>query len=140
MRAHGVAAFPDPDSNGNIRTPPGSASAKDSAAFRSAYGSCRALAPNGLLVNPSEGILSAQQEARLQQQMLAFAACMRSHGVPTFPDPTVANGHIHLRVDADQRIDANSPIVTAALAACRSKLSGVNGRYAGKLVAGAAGR
>jgi hypothetical protein len=139
MRAHGVTSFPDPDSSGNIRPPSrGSAIAKDSAAFRSASDACRALAPNGLLANPSGGILSAQQETQLQGQMLAFAACMRSHGVPTFPDPTVANGRIQVR--AGQRVNANSPIVRAAFTACRSKFSGGYGAYASKLVAGAAGK
>jgi len=64
---------------------------------------------------------------------------MRSHRVPAFPDPEVVNGHIRIRVTAGQ-IDPNSPIVTAAVAACQSKLGGkFAGRGAEKLVQGAAG-
>jgi hypothetical protein len=63
---------------------------------------------------------------------------MRSHGVPEFPDPDVLNGRTHVRVAAGQ-IDPNSPIVTAAVAACRSKLAG-GGISADNLVQGAAGQ
>jgi hypothetical protein len=59
----------------------------------------------------------------LQAQMLAFAKCMRSHGVPAFPDPQVENGGTtHLQVTAGQ-IDPNSPVVKAAMVACRSKFA-----------------
>ena len=54
--------------------------------------------------------------------MLAFAECMRSHGVPKFPDPQVDNGGTHMQVTAGQ-IDPNSPIVKAAIATCRSKFA-----------------
>src|SRR5262249_59229270 len=72
--------------------------------------------------------------------LLAFAKCMRSHRVPAFPDPQVVDGHIHIRVTAGQ-IDPNSPVVTAAAAACRSKLGTGRGSESGaeKLVQGAAG-
>jgi hypothetical protein len=60
---------------------------------------------------------------------------MRSHGVPEFPDPNNDGG---FRVTAGQ-IDPNSPIVTAAAAACRSTLRVRGGLTAGQLVQGAAG-
>jgi hypothetical protein len=44
-----------------------------------------------------------------------FSACMRSHGVPSFPDPG-ADGTIHV----PSTIDDGSPIVRAAYRACRS--------------------
>jgi hypothetical protein len=137
MRSHGVANFPDPDNNGSIQIPSGSAIDKSSDAYRSAYGACRSLAPSrGLLRGPSGDCYPCSSSRRqLQQQMLAFTACMRSHGIHAFPDPTVANGRIHLRLEVGQRIDPNSPLVTAALATCRTKLSGEYGRNAGKLVA-----
>jgi hypothetical protein len=68
-----------------------------------------------------------------QDQLLAFAKCMRSHGVPQFPDPQVVNGHINMHLPAGQ-IDPRSPIVTAAMAACRGKLGPVGLRGAEKLV------
>jgi hypothetical protein len=131
MRSHGVPNFPDPDSSGRIRIGP---EIDDrSPTVRAAYRACRSLAT-------SEGSISGQDDDVLQQQqLLAFAKCMRSHRVPAFPDPQVVNGHIRMRVTAGQ-IDPNSPIVTAAAAACRSKLGGkFPGRGAEKLVQGAAG-
>jgi hypothetical protein len=53
-----------------------------------------------------------------QAQLLAFARCMRSHGVPSFADPT-ARG---LTLPAG--IDANSPSFQAAFQACRRLLPG----------------
>jgi hypothetical protein len=34
------------------------------------------------------------QQAHNLAQALKYAACMRSHGVPAFPDPTVSGGQI----------------------------------------------
>jgi hypothetical protein len=131
VRSNGVRNFPDPDSSGRIMIPTGALD-KRSPAFQAAYRACRRLAPSGG---------SPQQQARWQEQLLAFATCMRSHDVPAFPDPQVVNGGIHLRVTGGQ-IDPNSPVVTAATAACRSKLAS---NFAGirnpaeELVHGAAG-
>jgi hypothetical protein len=52
-------------------------------------------------------------------QLLAFAKCMQTHGVPQFPDPT-ANGGIGL----PQGVDPNSPQFQKAWKECQSKLPG----------------
>jgi hypothetical protein len=109
MRENGVPSFPDPDSSGRF-----SGIDKRSPAVQAAQRACRHLAPGG-------GSLSPQQDAQLQAQLLAFAACMRTHGVAAFPDPIVANGRVQIPVIADQ-INPNAPTVTAATAACRITL------------------
>jgi len=129
MRSHGVPNFPDPRSDGSVQIP--SRTDLRSPAYLAAYRACRSLAP-------SRGSSSPQLDEQLQRRVLAFAKCMRSHGVPEFPDPDVLNGRTHVRVVAGQ-IDPNSPIVTAAVAACRSKLAG-GGISADNLVQGAAGQ
>jgi hypothetical protein len=130
MRRHGVPSFPDPDSSGRIQIP--STIDDRSATVRAAYRACRDLAP-------SEGSVTGQGDTMQQDELLAFARCMRAHGVPAFPDPQVVNGHIRMRVTAGQ-IDPNSPVVTSAMAACRSKLGGrSSASSAQKLVEGAAG-
>jgi hypothetical protein len=129
MRSHGVPNFPDPDSSGRIRIP--STIDDRLPTVQAAYHSCRNLAP-------SEDSLTGQGDVMQQDQLLAFAKCMRSHGVPAFPDPQVVNDHIRLRVTAGQ-IDPNSPLVIAAEAACRSRLGPASARGAEKLVQGAAG-
>jgi hypothetical protein len=114
MRSHGLANFPDPGNDGRINA---AGIDKRSPAFQAAYRACRALDPGGQL--------NQQTRTQLQRQLpqlLAFAKCMRAHGVHTFPDPDIApDGHdIEF---ANPGIDTNSPTFTAAAAACRSKLS-----------------
>jgi predicted small secreted protein len=78
MRSHGVPDFPDPSANGGrLHVSPDSLGVSSSV-YQSALNACRHLAPDA--TPPSQG----QQMLR---QVLQFARCMRSHGVPDFPDP-----------------------------------------------------
>lgn len=47
---------------------------------------------------------------------LAYARCMRSHGVPSFPDPLPGGGFVF---HAGGGVDPSSPAFSAAQAACR---------------------
>jgi hypothetical protein len=124
MRSHGVGNYPDPDSNNVMRT---AGIDKNSPTYKAAARACRSLAPTA----PPPAM-----QAQLQAQMLAFAKCMRSHGVSAFPDPQIENGALQLKVNPGQ-IDPNSPIVKAAIEACRSKFVGKGGAIeAQKLVQG----
>jgi hypothetical protein len=123
MRRHGVPTFPDPDSSGTIHIPE---SIDRLPTAQAAYHACHNLAP-------SEGSVTGQGPTMSQAQLLAFAKCMRSHGVPKFPDPQVVNGHINMPLTAGQ-IDPSSPVVTAAIAACRSTLGPAGLRGAERLV------
>jgi hypothetical protein len=79
MRSHGVSNFPDPSAGGHpqaIQVNP------RSPAFQTAQRACRKLAPGGL---GSPTHLSASQ----RRAALEFAQCMRAHGEPNFPDPTL---------------------------------------------------
>jgi hypothetical protein len=49
-----------------------------------------------------------------------FSACMRSHGVPAFPDPINNGATLHVQVGPGARIDPSSPKYHDALAACNS--------------------
>jgi hypothetical protein len=129
MRSHGVPSFPDPGADGMIQVP--STIDDGSPIVRAAYRACHSLAP-------SESSITGQGDTMSQDQLLAFAKCMRSHGVPKFPDPQVVNGHINMHVTAGQ-IDPRSPTVTAATAACRGKLGPAGLRGAEKLVNGPLG-
>ncbi len=62
------------------------------------------------------GSTNSQSNSR----MLAYSACMRSHGEPKFPDPN-AQGQVKQQLIASG-IDVNSPQYQAAETACRSKL------------------
>jgi hypothetical protein len=63
--------------------------------------------------------LSASQRAQLQQRLVKFAQCMRSHGV-NIPDPgSTAGGGFGFR-QAFRALDRNSPAFQSALTACQS--------------------
>jgi hypothetical protein len=128
MRSHGVPNFPDPGSDGRINA---AGIDKGSRTFQGAYGSCRALAPAGLL--------NEQTRTQLQRQLpqlLAFAACMRAHGVPAFGDPSIRPDGHHIEWPVP-RFDTNSPTFHAAAAACKGTLSrDQSSRLFGKLSGG----
>jgi hypothetical protein len=51
--------------------------------------------------------------------LVKFAQCMRSHGVPGFPDPD-ASGHMRVGFGPGTGIDPNSPQFKSAMEACRT--------------------
>ena len=78
MRAHGVTNFPDPrPGSGGIQIPANVN--PQSPAFRSAQQACKQFLPNN-------GVVPATS-AKDRAAALALARCMRTHGVPQFPDP-----------------------------------------------------
>ena len=123
MRSHGVPGFPDPNGQGVIQLSggPGSAIDPTSPRFHSAQQACRKVLPNGGHATPAE-------IAAAQRQLLAFAACMRKHGVPDFPDPTFSGGHFSFQVNGSQSgFDSTSPKYFAARRACQADLPGKAG-------------
>jgi hypothetical protein len=119
MRSHGVPNFPDPGSGGGISVGPGSGIDPASPKFRAAQQACQNVLPNG-------GQPSPQQLAKMQQKLLAFSACMRSHGVPDFPDPSFSGGgaQLSLRGTPGSDLNPNSPRFQAAQTACQGNLPG----------------
>jgi hypothetical protein len=97
MRDHGVSGFPDP---GTTETPNSfgvdgynfdlpSTMDTQSPAYESGAKDCEKLIGMGTGSGPPAGVL-----AKARKAALAHAECMREHGVPNFPDPTVTgNGH-----------------------------------------------
>ncbi len=80
MRSHGVTNFPDPGPNG-LQIPLGINT--QSPSFRSAQEACKQYLPNG----GAPPATSASERGAA----LAFAKCMRTHGVPDFPDPAFSS-------------------------------------------------
>jgi hypothetical protein len=124
MRSHGVPDFPDPQHTGRgisltIHGSKGGDLNPNSPQFQAAQKACRAYAPTP----PS----NAAPNPHLQQQALAFSQCMRSHGVPNFPDPKVSGNTVQLGGPSSQGFDPNSPQFQAAQKACQSSLPGTSG-------------
>jgi hypothetical protein len=115
MRSHGIPNFPDPSANGSVTF---SGMNPDSPVFRKAQDACRKFTPNGgRAPSPAE-------QAAAQAAALKYSACMRSHGVPKFPDPQFSNGRASLRIGRDIGIDPSSPTFQAAQKACQKDLPG----------------
>jgi hypothetical protein len=80
MRSNGVPNFPDASAGGGIQISPGSGLNPQSPAFQAAQKACGKLLPGG---GPGP-----RKPTRAQfVAALAFARCMRTHGLPHFPDP-----------------------------------------------------
>lgn len=132
IRSHGVPDFPEP-SEGKLLIKGNSKNGLNpgSPQFRSAMKACRSLAPAPKI--------SPQQTAAMQAQALKFSACMRSHGVPNFPDPKFEGGGVRMSLHAGPgAINPQSPQFQAAQKACQGDLPGPKGGP-GAVQAGPAG-
>jgi hypothetical protein len=116
MRSHGVPNFPDPASSGGIpKTGVISAEgAVSSAQVDAAQNACKSLLPAG---SPLSGTPIQTVPTRDQQDYLKVAACLRSHGVANFPDPTFSNGTVHF--DIPPSIDTHSTQFAQAKQICQ---------------------
>ncbi len=96
MRSHGVADFPDPGSGGAIPKADAQQLGVSSSQFSAAQQACQHLLPatGGALEDQAHQCMVAGvcPQALVQQMLTAqrqFARCMRSRGLPDFPDPTL---------------------------------------------------
>jgi hypothetical protein len=115
MRSHEVPTFPDPSSTeGTLGAMVSSAGIDlQSPTVQAALAACQQF-------TPTQNATSAQSAAQ-NAQALQFAQCMRSHGVPNFPDPGASSGTgagaVHLNLNGTG-IDFGSPPIQAAITAC----------------------
>lgn len=113
MRSHGVSNFPDnaiSSSSGGgteVNLPQGIANNPD---YKSASQACQSQLPKG----GNGGSSSANTGAEL-----TFANCMRSHGVPNFPEPSSSGG---MKISSGNGVDPNSPTFKSAMQTCRKDL------------------
>jgi hypothetical protein len=112
MRSHGVRSFPDPDAQGTITITVSRALDPRSPLFQRAESACGHLLPSGTALSPA-------RQQQMKARLLAFAACMRSHGVPGFPDPTFSGGGVSQGFGRGDGVDPRSSIFEAAQQACR---------------------
>jgi hypothetical protein len=116
MRAHGEPGFPDPQANGSILIGPQDHLAQGSPQFAAANKACQHLLPP---IRP----MTAAQQRRLTQKLLKWVACMRTHGVPNMPDPTVNAEGVSINVPGGP----NSPLARSAMRACQKLQPGAPG-------------
>jgi hypothetical protein len=85
VRSHGVANFPDPQAGAsNAKFPSAQQLRVSSSRLSAAETACQRLLPVGV-----DDQFPQSEVPLLLRSMLPFSSCMRSHGVPNFPDPAV---------------------------------------------------
>ena len=123
MRSHGVPRFPDASSgnalpDGLPKVDPQQLGVSGPQ-YRAAQGGCAHLLPG------SGGTPQAESQRDLRA-MLGFARCMRSHGVPGWPDPTNGSAGWGFNLLHVNGFDPNSPQIDQKMTGCgRSLPSGV---------------
>jgi hypothetical protein len=113
MRAHGVPNFPDPTSGGGGNQKEAVVSALkqvSNSQAEAAQTACQQLQPNG-------GPQSQAERAQHLGDLLAFARCMRTHGIPDFPDPT-SSGEVTHEMLAKAGVDVHQAAVLRAADGC----------------------
>jgi hypothetical protein len=98
MRAHGVPSFPDPDNKGNYPAVDPQRLGVSSSQYQAAEQTCQPLLPTGgsLEQQTNQCLWFGDCPPALLQQVLdierRYSQCIRSHGVPNWPDPTLNKG------------------------------------------------
>jgi hypothetical protein len=111
IRQHGVPAFPDPNSQGVF--PNSGGLDLSSAQFKAAAAACKSLEPS-----PNTSRYQAGY-----QQLLKYSACMRSHGITSYPDPTLSDSGVTTNFTPGTgpgEIDTSSAQFKSASTACQS--------------------
>ncbi len=120
MRRHGVPSFPDPHVVANspghqaIGVRPMSKSVINTPQFKVAREACKGIMPGPENANPKE---ATEHEHARARYMLAFAQCLRSHGVAGFPDPN-AQGELTPEMVRAAGVDLQAPSFLVAAKAC----------------------
>lgn len=114
MRSHGLRDYPDPNSSGGIPKETPQQLGVSPSAFQVAQRACAHLLPS------SGGMTQVQKQQALRSYR-DFTACMRSHGVGDWPDPTTdSEGRAIFEI---QGIDPDSQRISTDIQACRHLLT-----------------
>jgi hypothetical protein len=137
MRSHGVPDYPDPGSGGRLPKTSTQRLGVSGSRLQAARGACQRLLPSteSFQQQTQQCMLTGDCPQALVRQIqsaeLRFARCMRSHGVPGWPDPTIdsegrpvfnVSGHgidphrspqINAKVGDCERLTGNPPVPLA---------------------------
>jgi hypothetical protein len=93
MRTHGVASYPDPNSNGDLSKGGAEAFGVSASQYQTAEQDCGRLLPAGGSASLTQCLMTGDCPQSVVQPAMAeglkFAQCMRSHGVSDWPDPAI---------------------------------------------------
>jgi hypothetical protein len=122
MRQHGIPGFPDPtvDAAGAVTFSKTQLIAAPRAAVAQAFAACRGALDRAGIQGGNRHDSHAAPTPDQLRQLVAFARCMRAHGLPSLADPSPATGQIAL----PPGVSKDSPVVLRANQACRALLPG----------------
>ena len=128
VRSHEVPNFPDPGSNGQVPKTDARTLGVSGSQLQAAQHACQRLYPTSSLEQCSEtGVCSPADRQELLSRMREFALCMRSHGVPDFPDPTTGpDGDPYFNLLHLQGVDPRSQTFEHKSQECFPTLGGIN--------------
>jgi hypothetical protein len=127
MRSHGVPNFPDPTSVGLPKANPQQFGVSSSQ-LQAAQAACAHLLPNAssFQQQAQQCMVAGNCPPALVHQMLTaerkFAQCMRSHGVPNWPDPSLDSQRrpiFNLTTVGITHSQTHSPPMTTTIATCQ---------------------
>ena len=132
VRSHGIANFPDPPSGGGLAKASAQQLGVSSSRLQAAQRACQHLIPaTGGTIQQQEQQCFPNSDCppdvvrELLNVMLRFARCMRTHGIPNFPDPTTdPQGQPFFNVSAQGISDSmsHSPSFTSKLDECQRQV------------------
>jgi hypothetical protein len=132
VRSHGIPNFPDPPSGGGLAKASAQQLGVSSSRLQAAQRACQHLIPaTGAAIQQEEQQCFPNNDCppsvvhELLDDMLRLARCMRSHGVPNFPDPTTdSQGQPFFDASAHGISDSmsHSPSFIAKLNECQNEV------------------
>ena len=125
IRSHGVPKYPDPPSGGGLPKTSAQELGVSGSQLQAAQRACQHMLPNtggSLAIRFEQCVATGTCPQALVQQVLnkmrRFAVCMRSHGVPNWPDPTIGRGGAPFFNGSAHGIDDHSPRINAKIIEC----------------------
>jgi hypothetical protein len=128
MRSNGIPGFPDPDSDGQLPKANAQQLGVSSSRLQAARSACQQLLPDtsgslatSLRICEEEGNCPPAVVQQVMTQLRKFSQCMRSHGVPRWPDPVLdPQGRPEVIIKPwELGVDPDSNQVTTLMDQCR---------------------
>lgn len=129
MRSRGVPSYPDPTSTGALPKTSPRQLGVSSSQFQAAQAACQHLLPDtGSSQQTQQCMLTGNCPQALVQQILTaerkFARCMRAHGVPNWPDPSIDSEGRPVFLVSRAGVDAHAPPIRAKSDVCERLTDG----------------
>jgi hypothetical protein len=119
MRSHGLANYPDPSAGAhNAKSRSAQQLGVSTSRLQAAQRACQHLLPAGV-----DDQFPPAEVQLLLPGMRSFSQCMRSHGVPNWPDPSTSSaGQPGFNLVGIRGLNSDSPQATTAIHECQHLL------------------